>query len=251
MPQPRKEYPHLSHAPIFEALLDIRVRRARPVTLDELSSIHDEVKDRFPIRDERRVEQIQVSVAGQNATQFTRAGETTGFLFRSPAAGKILQARVDGFTLNKLKPYETWQLLRDEAKELWSRYRQLTHPEGVTRVALRYINRMELPLPLNSFDEYLRTAPQVAPELPQGLADFVLRLVIPEPEIDAVGVIHETFESPTPDDRLPFILDIDVFKNVEYSSDSDEIWADLENLREFKNQIFFNSTTEKAQGLFQ
>ena len=28
--------------------------------------------------------------------------------------------RGDGFTFNKLKPYDGWTAMRDEAKELWS-----------------------------------------------------------------------------------------------------------------------------------
>lgn len=251
MSQAQTAYPHLRRAPIVEALLDVRVSSTRQASLADLARLHDHVKERFPLRGERCVEQIQVSVTGENSTQFSRTAGVTGFLFRSLTDAKAVQARVDGFTFNKLKPYETWQLLRDEARELWSHYREIAKPERVTRIALRYINRMELPLPLRSFDEYLRTVPQVAAELSQGLADFVLRLVIPEPGIDAVGVIHETFEPPTPDERLPFILDIDVFKDIECAADSETIWDDLERLRGFKNEIFFKSTTEKAQELFR
>lgn len=245
------QHPHLRRAPIVEALLDIRTTSSSKLELDGLSRFHERVKERFPSREERRIEQIHLSVTGDKSTQFSRTGEINGYLCRSNASKKVVQARVDGFAFSKLKPYETWGLLKEEAHELWGIYREVANPQSVSRIALRYINRMPLPLPLDDFSEYLCTFPQIAPELPQALANFVLRMVVPKPDSNAVAVIHETFEQPTKNNELPFILDIDVFMNQQYDPADDSIWDAFEQLRSFKNDWFFRSTTERAQELFK
>ena len=68
------------------------------------------------------------------------AGGPDGYLFTSVDGRQVVQARLDGFTFSRLKPYDKWESLRDEARELWQHYVQIASPETVTRVALRYIN---------------------------------------------------------------------------------------------------------------
>lgn len=152
--------------------------------------------------------------------------------------------------MNFLRPYPKWEAFRDEAVARWNTYRSIAGPLRVSRLALRYINRIELPLPLGDFKEYLRTTPEIAPELPQGLSEFLLRLVIPCPEFKSTAIITETLDAPS-NDRLPWILDIDVFQDSPPLTCADDIWTVFDQLRELKNRMFFHSLTEKALNLLR
>src|SRR5262245_61063091 len=167
-------WPRLKNAPITEALLDIRAELPPDTTLAALAPFYDLVRDRYPQREERRVDQIEVRLDPVGGTQFSRTGAATGLLMRALSNEKAVQARLDGFTFNKLRPYESWELLRDEAMELWQTYVRVASPTRVHRVALRFINRLELPLPLASFKDFILTIPEVAPPLPQALADMFM-----------------------------------------------------------------------------
>jgi uncharacterized protein (TIGR04255 family) len=244
------EYTVFPNAPIVEAILDIRADLPKSVRLDDLAVFHEHVRNRFPDKKVRKFFKGGIEV-GPEKSSFASQSGTDGFLFESPKEKKIVQARLDGFTFNKLKPYENWALFRDEAHELWDLYCEVTNLKKVTRIALRYINRIEVPLPMDDFKEYLFTTPEVAPKLPQGLAHFLFRLVIPNDEIGATAAIVETMEKATPDNKLPLILDIDVWQLKAYEDQLQEMWEEFEKLRIFKNDIFFNSTTEKAKELFK
>ena len=148
-----------------------------------------------------------------------------------------------------LKPYETWERFRDEARRLWGKYREVTSPE-ITRVALRYINKMEFPLPVKDFGNYLAAPPTVPAGLSQGVSSFLTRVVIHEPEIGAAGIITQALEQIINPNVLTIILDIDVFKQKSEGITEEEAWQTLEKLRHFKNKIFFESITEKARELF-
>lgn len=78
-----------------------------------------------------------------------------------------------------------------------------------------------------------------------------MQIVIQNPEIQATAIITQTMEKPAENKRLPLILDIDVFKETVYVDNKEEIWNDFEKLRIFKNEIFFNSITEKTKELFK
>jgi uncharacterized protein (TIGR04255 family) len=232
-------------------LLDIRVELPPETTLATLAGFHDLVRERYPLREERRFEQIQFRLNAGESTELSRTGAATGYLFRSLSNEKAVQARLDGFTLNKLRPYESWELLRDEARELWNTYIGIESPLRVSRLALRFINRLELPLPLASFKDFILTTPEVAPTLPQGLSDFFMRLVIPNPGLDGAAVVHETIGTPIGADHVPLIFDIDSFATVAFDPTSEDIWNRFEQLRDFKNEVFFGSLTERCVELYK
>ncbi len=47
-----------------------------------------------------------VKVSPEGAETLPSSGGPDGYLFRSPNEKKVVQVRLDGFTFNKLKPYD-------------------------------------------------------------------------------------------------------------------------------------------------
>lgn len=174
-----------------------------------------------------------------------------GFMFKSADGQRIVQVRQDGFTFNWLRPYDRWESLRDEARVHWNRYRDTFRPEEVTRLGLRYINRIELPLPLTDFRDYVKTAPDIAAGMPQGVSALFMRLEIPDNERRLLAIVTETLQPSVDDDtRIPIIFDIDVVRPGKFEP-SEPLWETLEQMHEYKNEIFFASMTERAKEMFR
>ena len=106
------------------------------------------------------------------------------------------------------------------------------------------------PLPLRDFKDYVLTTPEIAPGLSQGLSEFFMRLVLPWPTERCVSIVTQTMEPPH-GDRLPYIVDIDVFRESAAEPSDVSIWEAFEEIRELKNRIFFESLTKRALDLFQ
>ncbi|MBU4421079.1 MAG: TIGR04255 family protein [Proteobacteria bacterium] len=246
------DYTVFPNAPITEAVIEIKAQLPEETALKSLESFHDHIKNRFPEKQEQRFLKADFKLL-QKDTTFTLPAKTgtQGYLFRSLKEKKVVQSKIDGFAFNKLKPYENWDLFRSEGRELWKLYSEIVNPIKVTRIGLRYINRIEVPLPFKDFSEYLLTNPQIAPQLPQAVSHFFMRLEVSNPDIEATAIITQAMDKPTKTKRLPLILDIDVFRITEYVEKTEEMWEDFEKLRDFKNDIFFNSVTEKAKELFR
>ncbi|MFH0873215.1 MAG: TIGR04255 family protein [bacterium] len=233
----------MDKAPITEALVDIRVKLGPETDLSTLQSVCALVANEYPEKRERI--RLESKIEFKTMKSETTSG-VDGYLCTSSDKKQVVQVRLDGFTFSRLTPYETWENLRKVAHRLWQLYVGATSPELVTRVALRYINRLEIPLPIRDFSDYLTAPPTIPQNLPQGLISFLTRNVIREPSLDFVAIISQSLEPVEASNVVPVILDIDVFREVQHSVGATEIWETIDQLRGFKNKIFFESITEKT-----
>lgn len=241
---------YLSRAPINEALIDIRIKSAGNAKLDVLRSIHESIRTDYPKSKERKRFEGFIELSDEQVKQEGAFKGIDGYLYSSEDDKQTVQARLDGFTFNRVKPYGKWEDLRDEAKKLWEVYERAIRPELITRVALRYINQLEIPLPISDFADYLVSPPVVPQGLPQGVSSFLTRIVLKEPATDATVIIHQALESVLPSGIAPIILDIDVFRQITSGLEQNEAWTLLEQMRHVKNKVFFESVTEKTLELF-
>jgi uncharacterized protein (TIGR04255 family) len=245
----RTIYPN---APIAEALLDIRVRPSKDITLPKLETFQNKIEG-YPNKEEQKRWSTGFKVDPQSGPEnLPSTGGPIGCLFRSSDGRQIVQAQLDGFTFNRLKPYEKWEKLRDEAKTLWKQYLVITTPELITRIALRYINRIEIPFPILELGKYILTRPDIAEGIQHNVESSFMRLVITKPGTKYKAIVTQTNEPvDVTKNVLPFIFDIDVFYDVPIKVEGEELWTRFEELHEFKNDIFYKSITPKTEKLFQ
>jgi uncharacterized protein (TIGR04255 family) len=240
---------HYANPPITEGLIDLRVDLPAETGLESFDTLSQEIKGEYPSREERVLSEVQFN-AGKQVEASTKQTKL-GYLFRSVDGKGVLQTRLDGFTFSRLKPYENWGALRDEAIRLWGIYQKIANPIRVTRVAVRYINQIDMPLPMRDFKDYLRTVPEVSPELPQELSAFLMQLQIPQEDLGAMVVLTQTMVPPPRPDVASVILDIDLFKaGCEFNLD-DDVWNLLESFRDRKNDVFEGCITDEARRLFK
>jgi len=236
------------NAPITEALIDIRVELPSDVTLEALERIHGEVRDRYPGKKKRFYVQGKFS-AGDEIGAVAKQ-KLMGFAFATENGKQIFQVRLDGFTFSRLRPYGNWGELRDEGRRLWEIYRSVVIPRKITRVAVRYINQIDIPFRSIDYKDYFRTTPEVSPDLPQGLSGFFMQLQFPQADFEGLLILTQTAIPPPSPNMHSVILDLDVFKEgVELGSD-EEVWRLLETLRKRKNKFFEGCLTDKTRELF-
>jgi uncharacterized protein (TIGR04255 family) len=241
---------HYTRAPITEALIDIHVRLPESTTLETLSRFAEAEPD-YPNRGGQANIHWELAVS-ENADISTSASNTPlGYAFRSSDERRVVQARLNGFTFNWLKPYESWDALASEARRLWTVYRQLTHPEAVTRIGVRYTNRLELPLPLGDFREFLRTYPEVSADMLPGLSGYFMQLQNPQPDLDAMLILTQALLPQTDLQSVPVLLDIDLFQERNVPQEDDEIWKLLHRFRGRKNETFEACITNRIRSLIK
>jgi uncharacterized protein (TIGR04255 family) len=241
-----------AHPPIVEAIIDIQVTLSESVTLEHLASFQDGMKEEFPKKRDRIQWQGAIEFKpGELPNAVPTVARQEGYMFVSDDEKRVIQAKLGGFAYSYMGQYKNWQTFKSDAQKAWDTYRQLVSPISITRIGLRYVNRLEIPLPFSDFKEYILTVPEIAAGIPQAMSDFFMRLVIPDEETGATAIVTETIESsPHTTNKLPLIFDIDTFYTPDVS-EYEGLWEKFDDLRNFKNRIFFTSITNKARGLFK
>lgn len=243
-------YPHLTSAPITEAIFDIRVKAHPGFQAVDFSELKTDLQRIFPNVEERRGGQFTIRIKpGEPQPADVQDLGLQGFFFKSEDEKLIAQFRVDGFTLNKLKPYSSWDELLPLAADLWNRFTSVAKPLAVTRCALRYINHIVINETQFDFDDYLTVAPQVPQALPQTINGFLSKITIVDDTKMMAAHVTQVFEPHPSIPNTPIIIDIDAFKNVDIGPDDANLWEIFTDLRTFKNRIFFNFLTDKTIGL--
>ncbi len=236
--EPRK----LSHPPITEALVDLRVELPEDVQLSTLASFQDEIRKKYPHREERFMWSGEITLLPGVAVSGS-IPQVNGYLFRSADARYVVQARLDGFTFSILPPYEGWSHVHDEVLSLWEHYISIAKPTKVTRIALRYIDQISLPADIDRIQDYLLTYPLVSSVLPREMSDFFMRMILHENGLQAILSIATQNRDPN---TRTLLIDVDAFKLSDFNMNHDEIWNCIESLRALKNKIFFGCLTDLA-----
>jgi len=237
-----------SKSPLVEALLDIRVQASEDDIMSKLAAVGDAEQTRYPNRSKRfELSAPMVLTIGEGEPESSAVQvDWVGYTFASEDGRHLFHAQKNGFTCNHLTPYSGWAAFREEARQLWTTYLHIATPASITRIALRYINKIDLPGG-SEFSHYFKTYPEVSADMPQLLAGLLMRLVIPHLDIGATLILHQSMLNPQEDGTTPIILDLDLFKFVDLRADSDELWDWIEQLHDREFASFEACLTDKMK----
>ena len=157
-------FPHLSKAPIVEAVIDFRVGLAPNFEIEVFRQAQEKIGSEYPgMKAQRSWLGQMMQIPGKPPEQAVRDLGVTGYAFSSADGKYVVQFRTDGFSLSRLAPYTSWEDVFARATTLWHYFCDLSRPIEVTRLAVRTINRIQLSLPMSNIRKYLTAPPMVPP----------------------------------------------------------------------------------------
>lgn len=242
---------HLPNAPITEAVIDIRVRLPPGTSVDTFSKLRSELADWYPVVEEQRVFESGVQFEKDGLWQMARDRGLQGLVFRSSDGLNVAQFRLDGLSFSRLAPYTRWEDVLADARNAWTYYVSAAAPEVVTRIGVRYINRLPIVSEGVELAEYLTAPPPVPPSLPQTLRGFLTRIVLRDEDSGLDATLTQAIAAEVQGNDAVVLLDIACHSAHAFEATSQEMWECFEELRGFKNRIFFGSITEKTASLFE
>lgn len=240
-------FPHLSKAPIAEAVIEIRANAETEWTEEVISpALRERTRDYPNVISERAtLQQFQLQPGAE--IEVRKPTVSWRGLRCSWADGlQVSQFYRDLFSFSRLKPYTTWNEFQKEAIRLLKIHQGLARCSTVVRIGVRFINRIEVPINGLAIDKYLTIAPrEVALGNHLSLMGFFHQDNLAVPGHPYAVTLTRTIQGPLDVAKTiaGVILDIDVFSLVAMEFDLETIADHLDKMRWVKNKIFFASIT--------
>jgi len=224
------EAEHLPNAPIKEAVIDIRIDPGS-VTIDQLESLVHEL----PIADSEIKPIFSHQFRMDLGTENPEAIHNRGLI---------------GYRIEYAKG--NWNSFKDEAMKLWSLFRETLSEYNISRLAVRYINEVSLPLIDGKvdFDQYLVNGPRLPGGTGDEVSSFFSNVVIPFRDLKVKAVVVQALES-LDIYRAPVILDFDISREDVTGFSDSEMWVLFDDLRDIKNTAFRGSIKEATLELYR
>jgi uncharacterized protein (TIGR04255 family) len=233
----------LKQAPIKDAIFEVLLDFPKKVDTAFLESFENFIREKFP--NPSPIVQLTGSLTAGDSTI---SKEFIGRSYFSTDKNSSIQIRKNGFAfLISNQTYKNWQDFKDQAFYYFLQFYDYTNPEKITRYSLRYVNQIKI-----KSDEIVKDFVKVFPSMGDydyPVTDLFLRMELANKDLNAIGIITEIIQPPN-QNEINIFFDIDVIRNIAEIKIED-LDSGFDELRVFKNQLFFDSLTDKAETLFQ
>lgn len=248
---PNSPFPHLSKAPITEAVIELRGSTLVAWDADRLEAL---VKQKFPEFSSvaRRKKTIaQVSFGGGSPTPSTvKDMGCCGFQLKS-GGQEVIKCERETFVFSHLTPYPGWDTFEEKAFVFWERYKAIFRPLEIIHVGLRFINRIPLPLE-GSLAEVFSHPPRHPDDMEAvKFTGFLHQEVIFDQNTGHSVNLIKTIQPEPALSQGSLIIDIDAHCTKTTLPEKDRLRAVLAQLRSLKNRVFFGSLTESCVDSFK
>lgn len=169
--------------PILEAVCEFRFVPGAPWDWTIPGLFFGRVRGEFPEKKHQNVVDIGLEAQGESVKQVVKGGVARVQLM-SPETGRQIGLGPDVLSVHVTRPYPGWETFGATVESALHTYMEVASPVGLRRAGVRYINRIDIPRPAHSLDEYLTVPPRITPGLPQTLHTFLGRMeIVLEPEV--------------------------------------------------------------------
>ena len=248
---------HYSNAPIQEAVIYVQTVSSTFSNMSRLESCAKKLRETLPLHQKLTETSVGVAV---NAGQSTNMHANTSFVgYRLETVEdpkKVLQIKPDSFTFSWLRPYETWEAFCGMAKDYWAVFFESMRPDSISRLGVRYIDRLNLPADekgLVDHEKYLTVYPHLPPQAgltQMVIANAVMQVQMPQPDINAMLVHNQASAPPVEANSISLILDTDIFSDAGWPVDA-AAWEFIDCLHDRHNDAFECFITDLTRELIR
>jgi uncharacterized protein (TIGR04255 family) len=246
----RRIYPR---PPIVEAVIDFRFSPGGLGTA-LLDTLVDALGETYP-GDQKKQEMVEVQAHVRDDSVAAAARRAHHLTFLQSGDGLRLVGCGDGMlSFHVLAPYPGWESFIDMAVEGMAAVAEGLEGETVRQIAVRYIDRIAVPVDSEtSFDELLTSMPAKPPSMPGVLTGFHFVTQTVDAEDGTLATL--TLASAPPDDagRPVAIYDLTVQRGGSpLCGPGESEWRPLvEALHDRQRAIFEDSITDRLRETFQ
>lgn len=240
--------------PIVEALAALRFSGSEAWTDEQHDAIRLGLKALYPgpARQEQNIE-VRTTLDGSDPTTTTHL-EPTRVLLPTEEGTALAGYFAGTLSVHVLKPYPGWAALAERMKAAAAVVVEATGADHLLEVAVRYVDRIALPLGTDSsLSEYFSAIPPRPDGMPQVLSAFQCVTQTRDPATGTTATLTTTSVPAGPSEQFAMLYDLNMLRLYEQESRLPfaEYAAVQDELHDQQYRIFIDSVTAKTLELFE
>ncbi len=226
---------HLKNAPIKEAIVDIQVELPSDA-LKGLEKLKKSYSREYPVTKDLLGLEVRIKSTAETRGS-SHEMNRMGIRFETGNNDRVVLARLDRMVFSRVNKYYDWDDLIENAKKAWGKYRRAMKPVRIKRLAVRYINQVQLEWPI---EDIVKAQPSIPTGVDYKMNGFTSQTLLTDNGVSILVTLAKK------DRSEPVLIDIDVFKDVDLlPKQFISVWKQISKFREIKNNVFFNYSTQK------
>lgn len=251
------EHRRYRNPPIEEALCEFHFDLGREWDPKIPDMLHAELGEEYSGNPKRqKLVQVELAVREGRPSGLQHSERVERVQLITNEGTRVVGVGRDALSVHMLRPYQEtsasensgWSEFRSRIRRALDAYWKIAEPRGVTRVGVRYINRIDIPENQVSFGDYLKCALPMVPELAGNVQEYFGRTELSYD--DGVRLILSQAKIPGPADHTNLILDLDVIWETDNAVEKDMAMEKMRDLRDRERAAFEAVITDHARALF-
>ena len=243
--------------PIEEAICEFQFKPSQDWNLTVPGKFHMNLATEYPGKPQtRRVVNISLRAHSDQAPNLGYDEGSARVQMPTEDKKRMVSIGRDVLSIHMLRPYHDttrgseigWLEFRSRIKNALEAYWKVVHPKGVSKVGMRYINKIVVPEKTARIESYIKCVVPVVTGLPDYPSNFVSRAEYPFDDGVRLVVSQGTTGSPT--DNVGFLLDLDVVWEAPEPVSLPDALEKAEMLRDRERQAFETVITDLAREAF-
>ncbi len=237
--------------PVVEALCEIYF--ADSIWDDTIpGTFYERIKHEFPKKQQREIQEAQITL-GQDTASAGVQRLPSWLQFLSETSNTMIQVAENLLVVNQLHPYRHFEEWEQVVYRALNEYKAAASPQTVSRIGVRYINRIEIPGTQVSMEDYFAIYPQLPISLGNRHRSFLVRVEVPQ--VDQGHSVLITFGNSEPPqamgEKLVFMLDLYDIAELNIPPDESELRAQIRQAHDNVVKAFEDSITNRLRDLLE
>jgi uncharacterized protein (TIGR04255 family) len=194
--------------PLIETLCEFYFAPETSQDFDSIINLlNEKIQTRFPKKYRLHLQASQINIDNSGTPEITEQLLPL-VRFQSSNEQVLIQVSQNLLTVNHLKPYTSWEEFLPSVEMGFNAYQEVVKPKTIHRVALRYINRIEITGNRIGLEDYFEFRPFIGQKLLQDISAFTLGIQIPHEETrDILNIQLASIDSESPN-TVAIVLDL-------------------------------------------
>ncbi len=243
--------------PIEEALCEFRFEPSQEWDLTLPGKLHEKLRDEYCGKPrEQRVVEANLEIRGDNRPpNLDLSQHLAKVQFLTEVGDRLVGVGPEVLSVHMLRPYQDpsqeeeggWREFEPRIHRALSAYWEVAQPNGVSRIGVRYINKIVVP-DLSEMSDYLKTALPVVEGLSGAVRSVFSRVEYLHGDGVRIALVQGSVEAGP--GRVGLMLDLDVTWESQNPVGQEEALNRARALRVREREAFEAAITERARRLF-